>query len=297
MHNYQNVVDAIKRIQSELGIGYRRITVSTVGIVPKISKLANDLPQVRLAVSLHCADDEERTKLLPANAWNGGLDRLMETLRDFVNGDIEVKSDDKKPRPRRLTLEWALIEGENDTPEVAHSLGKLIDKWLSSRRDMIHINVIPLNPTNGFKEGRPSGRQAVDRFCSILQDRYGVTCTPRVRRGIDINAGCGQLSAAVMAEEDQKRNEQQTEQINDNDGVLDEINRNTKRDNDGSHSIAISSASSDSDRIVMSDELDHDIGWDEELSTDEEMDEATRLINLVKGQTLESLLESSSPTK
>eukprot|EP00980_Cylindrotheca_fusiformis_P010198 scaffold2267_cov92-Cylindrotheca_fusiformis.AAC.17 len=183
--NYKNVKQAVQRIQSELGIGHRKITISTVGIVPNIYKLANDLPQVRLAVSLHCASDIDRTELLPANKRNGGLDALMQSLQDYIS-----------KTKRRITLEWALIEGENDTPEVAHQLGKLIQKWL--RRDMVHVNVIPLNPTGGYG-GSPSGRKRVNDFCQILENPpYGIACTPRVRRGIDIDAGCGQLTTKVV---------------------------------------------------------------------------------------------------
>jgi 23S rRNA (adenine2503-C2)-methyltransferase len=182
--NYRNVKAAVSRIQSELGIGHRKITISTVGIVPNIRKMAKEMPQVRLAVSLHCASDEERSALLPANERFGGLDELMQSLQDYIT----------ITKGKRLTLEWALIEGENDTPETAHKLGKLIKKWL--RRDLIHVNVIPLNPTGGYG-GSPSGRQRVNTFCDILDKQYGVACTPRVRRGIDINAGCGQLASEI----------------------------------------------------------------------------------------------------
>ncbi|KAL3933590.1 MAG: hypothetical protein SGBAC_010331 [Bacillariaceae sp.] len=194
--NYRNLKTAIQRIQSELGIGHRKITVSTVGIVPNIYKMAEELPQVRLAVSLHCANDEERTDLLPANKRNGGLKVLMKALQDYIH-----------TTGKRITLEWALIEGENDTPETAHELGRLIKRWL--RKDMVHINVIPLNPTGGYGGG-PSGRQRVNAFCAILEDKYGVACTPRVRRGIDINAGCGQLKAEVEKQQREESNKLMT---------------------------------------------------------------------------------------
>ena len=184
--NYKNVVEAVHRIQDEIGIGARKITISTVGLVPNIRKMMKDLPQVRLAVSLHCANDEERDALLPANARNGGLSTLMSTVKDYID-----------TTNRRITFEWALIEGQNDTPEIAHELGNLITSpKYDIRRDMVHVNVIPLNPTGGY-EARPSGKQRVYTFASILEDKYGVACTPRVRRGIDINAGCGQLKAEV----------------------------------------------------------------------------------------------------
>ena len=184
--NYRNVRTAINRITQDLGIGARKITVSTVGVIPNIRKLFSDpeMPQIRLAVSLHCASDQERTKLLPANARYGGLDELMLTLKEYID-----------TTNRRITLEWALIEDQNDDPATAKQLGNLVKRF-GIRRDMIHVNVIPLNPTGGFG-GSPSGRTRVNEFCSTLVDDFGIACTPRVRRGIDINAGCGQLKAKL----------------------------------------------------------------------------------------------------
>ena len=100
--NYRNVKEAVNRITKELGIGARRITISTVGVVPNIRKMIHDedMPQVKLAVSLHCASDEERTALLPANARYGGLAELMNVIKEYID-----------TTGRRMTLEWALIEG------------------------------------------------------------------------------------------------------------------------------------------------------------------------------------------
>ena len=115
--NYRNVLAALRRMNTELGIGARKITVSTVGVVPNIRKLmGEDLP-VRLAVSLHCATDEERTALLPANRRYGGLDELMSTIKEYI-----------RVKKSRVTFEWALIEGENDSRDVARSLGKLLQR-------------------------------------------------------------------------------------------------------------------------------------------------------------------------
>jgi len=190
--NYRNVQTAISRITSELGIGARRITVSTVGVVPSIRKLYKedtDMPPVRLAVSLHNADDEERTKLLPANARYGGLAELMNTLKEYID-----------TTGRRVTLEWALIAYQNDDLATARQLGRLIKKH-RLRRDMVHVNVIPLNPTEGFEGAKPSNPKRVNAFCDCLQQEYGIAATPRVRRGIDIDAGCGQLKAKVQKKE------------------------------------------------------------------------------------------------
>jgi len=186
--NYRNVLGAIHRMNTDLGISARKITISTVGIVPNIRKLMNqDLP-VRLALSLHCATDEERSALLPANKRYGGLDELMSTIREY----IQVKKS-------RVTFEWALIEGQNDTKEVARTLGRLLQKH-DIRSDMAHVNLIPLNPTGGYG-GSPSGRLNVQRFQEVLEKEFGVSATPRMRRGIDIDAGCGQLKASVKKKE------------------------------------------------------------------------------------------------
>lgn len=182
--NYRNVMAAIHRINDELGIGARKITVSTVGVVPNIRKLAEEDLQVRLAVSLHCSSDDERSELMPANKRYGGLDELMTSVREYID-----------KTNRRVTFEWALIEGQNDTPSVARRLGQLLKRH-GIRRDMAHINIIPLNPTGGFG-GAPSGRRAMEGFVNVLEKEFGIRATPRMRRGIDIEAGCGQLKAVV----------------------------------------------------------------------------------------------------
>ncbi len=175
-------------MNTDLGISARKITISTVGIVPNIRKLMNqDLP-VRLALSLHCATDEERSALLPANKRYGGLDELMSTIREYI-----------RVKKSRVTFEWALIEGQNDTKEVARTLGKLLQKH-AIRSEMAHVNLIPLNTTGGYG-GSPSGRLNVQRFQEVLEKEFGVSATPRMRRGIDIDAGCGQLKASVKKKE------------------------------------------------------------------------------------------------
>jgi 23S rRNA (adenine2503-C2)-methyltransferase len=177
-HNYDNTVAAIRRLMDDLGIGARHITVSTVGLVPQIRRFADEGLQVRLAISLHAATDAERAALLPVNKrWP--LDELMAACRDYV-----------EKTNRRITFEWALIAGENDTPEQAVALGKLLSGLLC------HVNLIPLNPTAGYK-GNPSASKATENFIAILES-FGVSATVRVRRGIDIAAGCGQLRANVI---------------------------------------------------------------------------------------------------
>ncbi len=184
LHNYDNVLAAIRRLNAPegLGIGQRHITLSTVGLVPQIRRFADENLQVKLAISLHAATDEERSALLPVNRrWP--LRDLLDACRYYI-----------EKTGRRITFEWALIEGENDIPEQAHALGALLQGLLC------HVNLIPLNPTTGYK-GQPSNLDRVAAFQAILMT-YGVRNTVRVRRGIDINAGCGQLKAEVIRSSD-----------------------------------------------------------------------------------------------
>jgi len=176
-HNYDNVLAAIDCLNDPdgLNIGARRFTISTVGWVPAIRKFTAEHRQVNLAVSLHAADDNLRASMLPVNKRYPLAD-LMAALRDY-----------SETTRRRITFEWALIQEVNDTPEQAQKLAALLKGLLA------HVNVIPLNPTQGFK-GQATTRQRAENFKSILE-RQKITCTIRVRRGIDIQAGCGQLAS------------------------------------------------------------------------------------------------------
>lgn len=181
-HNYDAVLVAVKRLMNDLGIGARHITISTVGLVPQIRAFAEEGLQVTLAVSLHKATDDERTALMPINKrWN--LEELIEACHYYVD-----------KTGRRITFEWASINGENDTPQEAHKLGNLL-KGL-----MCHVNIIPLNPTGGYA-GQPSDMTTINRFIEVLSN-FGVSATVRVRRGIDIDAGCGQLKSKVIRTRD-----------------------------------------------------------------------------------------------
>lgn len=180
LHNYDATLAAIARLNDEhgLNIGQRHITLSTVGLVPAIRRFADEKLQVGLAISLHAATDAERDKLLPVNKrWP--LAVLMDAIRYYI-----------EQTGRRVTFEWALIAGENDTVEQAERLGKLLHGLKS------HVNLIPLNPTAGYG-GRPSDPARVESFQAVLE-AYHVGSTVRVRRGIDIQAGCGQLKAEVL---------------------------------------------------------------------------------------------------
>jgi len=180
--NYDNVLEAIHRIHSQLGIGRRHITISTVGLVPMMKRLAEEKLPITLAISLHAATDKERSALLPVNnKYN--IAQVMEAARYY-----------KEMTGRRVSFEWTLIDGKNDGKNTAERLGKLI----ASGAPYSHVNLIPLNPTGGFG-GKPPQRGAVNRFIEVLA-KYGVEATVRVRRGIDIDAGCGQLAERASAE-------------------------------------------------------------------------------------------------
>lgn len=177
-HNYDESVKAVRRLMDDLNIGARHITVSTVGLVPQIRRFADEGLQVRLAISLHAATDDERGALLPINKkWD--LAQLMDACRYYI-----------QKTGRRVTFEWALINGKTDTSDQAHALGNLL------RGMLCHVNAIPLNPTAGY-DGNPSSISNAQEFADILAT-YGVETTIRVRRGIDIDAGCGQLKSNVM---------------------------------------------------------------------------------------------------
>lgn len=179
-HNYDAVIEAIHMLKDRLGIGARRITVSTVGLVPKIRAFAQEGLQVKLAISLHSTLDEERGAIMPINR-KYPIDELITACREFV-----------AVTNRRITFEYALIHGQNDTIEEATRLRDLLQGL------MCHVNVIPLNPTAGY-DGLPSDPVRVQAFIDVLE-RGGIPATIRVRRGIDIDAGCGQLKSKVKDE-------------------------------------------------------------------------------------------------
>lgn len=175
--NYDATWSAVHRIHDDLGLGARHLTLSTVGIVPGIRRLAAaDLP-VNLAVSLHAADDELRDRLVPINR-RYPLAVLAEACAEHV-----------ERTGRRLSFEWALIDAVNDRPRDAARLA-------AYARDLrAHVNLIPLNPTPGYPT-RGTPRAGVERFRQHLLDR-GVNVTVRDTRGSSIDAACGQLAASA----------------------------------------------------------------------------------------------------
>jgi 23S rRNA (adenine2503-C2)-methyltransferase len=178
-HNYDNTMAAIDLLNDPDGynFGARRFTISTVGLIPQIKRFADEKRQVNLAISLHAADDDERSKILPVNR-KYPISKLLEACRYYVT-----------QTGRRVTFEWALIAGVNDSEEVARRLAARLKGLLC------HVNAIPLNPTTGY-QGQATTRQSAGKFKETLE-QAGIPCTIRMRRGIDIQAGCGQLAGSV----------------------------------------------------------------------------------------------------
>ncbi len=176
-HNYDNTMAAIDRLNDPDGynFGARRFTISTSGLVPAIRRFAKEKRQVNLAVSLHAVEDAPRSAMMPVNK-RYNIAELMAACREYVDATN-----------RRITFEWALIHGVNDTPEVARRLASLLKGMLC------HVNAIPLNPTTGYT-GKATTRERAESFKQALEQN-GIPCTVRVRRGIDIQAGCGQLAS------------------------------------------------------------------------------------------------------
>jgi 23S rRNA (adenine2503-C2)-methyltransferase len=176
-HNYDNTLKAVDLLTDPDGFnfGARRITISTVGLVPMIDRFADEHRQVNLAISLHAASDDRRSALLPVNK-RYPIAEVMAAARRYT-----------AKTHRRVTFEWALIAGENDDPGQAEAFVRL------AKGLMCHVNVIPLNPTQGYA-GDASPRERVARFRDVLT-AAGIPCTIRVRRGIDVAAGCGQLAS------------------------------------------------------------------------------------------------------
>jgi 23S rRNA (adenine2503-C2)-methyltransferase len=175
-HNYDATMSAIDRLSDPngLGLGARRFTVSTVGLVPMIKRFADENRQVNLAISLHAVDDEERSSLIPINK-KYPINDVLEACRYYI-----------EKTNRRITFEWALIAGKNDSEKTAEKLAFLLKGLLC------HVNAIPLNPTNQ-SEYQASNKDQTYKFQKILE-KHGIPCTIRLRRGIDIQAGCGQLA-------------------------------------------------------------------------------------------------------
>jgi 23S rRNA (adenine2503-C2)-methyltransferase len=174
--NYDRTWAAVERLHGDLGLSARHLTVSTVGVVPGIRRLAGEALPVNLAVSLHAANDQLRDELVPINRQYP-----LAVLEQACAAYLEAKH-------RRLSFEWAMIDGVNDRASDAAELAAI------ARRLRAHVNLIPLNPTPGSL-ATPTPPEGVSRFAQQLRD-LGTNATVRQNRGTDIDAACGQLRAA-----------------------------------------------------------------------------------------------------
>jgi 23S rRNA (adenine2503-C2)-methyltransferase len=175
LHNYDPTMKALRILHSEHGLAVspRRVTLSTVGIVPGLQRLAKEPLMPNLAISLHATTDEQRSELVPPNR-KYPLAEILETCRRFP-----------LKRRSRITFEYVMLDGVNDTPEDARRLARLLSGIKAK------VNLIPLNPAPGIPFERPSDER-IDRFAQILADRH-FTVSVRKSRGQDIRAACGQL--------------------------------------------------------------------------------------------------------
>jgi 23S rRNA (adenine2503-C2)-methyltransferase len=175
LHNYEQTMKALRILHSEQGLAVspRRVTLSTVGIVPGLERLAREPLMPNLAISLHATTDTQRTTLVPPNR-RYPLASILDVCRRFP---LKKRS--------RITFEYVMLDGVNDGPDDARRLVKLLAGIKSK------VNLIPLNPAPGIPYDRPSDER-VNRFAQILADRH-ITVSVRKSRGRDIRAACGQL--------------------------------------------------------------------------------------------------------
>ena len=192
LDNYDNVIKFLKLVNAEggLNIGYRHISLSTCGVVPGILALAEEEFPLTLSISLHAANDEKRSEIMPVNKkWK---------IADLLSACVSYY----KRSGRRISFEYTLISGKNDSPEDADELGKLLKDAFRSTGAPIHVNLIRVNEVKetGFKKGsEESIKQFADRLTS-----YGIVATLRRRLGADVNAACGQLRRSSMNKEEKE---------------------------------------------------------------------------------------------
>jgi 23S rRNA (adenine2503-C2)-methyltransferase len=179
MANYDEMIRSVKILTHSrgFGLGQRHITISTIGIISGIEKLAEENLQIGLAISLHAPNNQLRKELVPT-ATSNSVEDIIESGYNYF-----------KKTGRRVTFEYALMDGINDSPQIANDLAELL------RGNGSHVNLIPINPTAGdFK--RPSNNR-VHEFERILS-AAGVNCTIRIEKGTEISAACGQLRTDIL---------------------------------------------------------------------------------------------------
>lgn len=184
LDNYDNVMKFLKMANDSRGlnIGGRHFSLSTSGIVPRIYDLMEENLQLTLAISLHSTNDADRSRIMPINKTYS-IDKLLEACKIYIN----------KTR-RRITFEYAMISGVNDTVSHANELGQLLKGMLC------HVNLIPVNSVEGTGYKR-SNRKEIETFITIL-GKYGIEATVRRELGSDIEAACGQLRRSAIEQEE-----------------------------------------------------------------------------------------------
>lgn len=186
LDNYDNVLKFLSLVNDERGIciGYRHISLSSCGLVDKIDRLAQEDLPITLSISLHAPDDETRSAIMPINK-KYGVDALLGACKRYYD-----------KTGRRISFEYTLIAGKNDSKTDAEKLAAVLNKKLRPNRESfpIHVNLIPVNTVEESGFGQPT-KAAVMLFASVLEER-GIRATVRRRLGPDINASCGQLRRA-----------------------------------------------------------------------------------------------------
>eukprot|EP00299_Pterocystis_sp_00344_P016803 c8428_g1_i1.p1 GENE.c8428_g1_i1~~c8428_g1_i1.p1 ORF type:complete len:276 (+),score=61.53 c8428_g1_i1:474-1301(+) len=187
LHNYQAVVSAVRAMvdQRRFALAPSHVTVSTVGIVPYMLRLSQDLPAVNLALSLHAPTQELRETIVPS-AKQYPLPSLIDALAQH-----------QTRTKKKVLIEYIMIDSVNDTPEQAHQLGVLLKDF------DVHINLIPYNPTLATPHFHAPKSEHVQRFQHILYHQYGLATTTRVTMGQDVDGACGQL--ALQTKENEKQ--------------------------------------------------------------------------------------------
>ena len=186
LDNFDNVVKFLHNVNHPdgVGIGYRHISLSTCGLADKIYRLAEEKLPITLSVSLHAPNDEIRSSIMPVNRAFS-IAELMKACRSYIEATT-----------RRISFEYSLISGVNDTPECARELARLL------RGMLCHVNLIPVKPVaeRGFKKGT---RAEIDAFLNTLLS-LGINATVRRELGSDISASCGQLRKRAMNKEEKQ---------------------------------------------------------------------------------------------
>lgn len=186
LDNYDNVIRFLKIVTSpkSLNIGARHISLSTCGVVPNIDRLANEDFQITLSISLHAYSDEIRSAVMPINR-KYPIDQLLEACKRYFD-----------KTGRRISFEYTLISGKNDSLDGAKKLSQLLKKYMQKRP--FHVNLIPVNPVKE-RDFTPSEKNSIKKFCETLNS-LGVNATLRRTLGSDINASCGQLRRNKISE-------------------------------------------------------------------------------------------------